>query len=70
MMILDEPLAEWEKKVDVDLGEINVLYHEHGTIMTNMEPGGWVQTKSGSYVSVQYAESLNRAQRRKEGIKL
>ncbi len=47
-----------------------VIEGEHSTVITNMQTGGWVEQKDGSLVSVEYAKSLNRAQRRKRGIKL
>lgn len=49
---------------------VTVLEGEHSTVATNGSFGGWVKTKRGSYVSMEYAKSLNRAQRRAEGIKL
>mgnify|MGYP000695829731 CR=1 FL=1 len=54
-------------KLDQD---VEYIRHENGFVATNGKLGGWTKTKDGSFVSIEYAKSLNRAQRRKEGIKL
>ena len=68
--IVPEGGVEWEKVIDPEFGEVNVLNHEHGMIATNGQVGGWVKAGKNSYVSLEYAQSLNRAQRRKEKIQL
>jgi len=55
---------------DTELGRVNVLVSPTSTVMSNMEFGGWVAQRDGSLVSVEYAKTLNRAERRKRGIKL
>lgn len=50
--------------------DVEYVKSDTGFIATNGKLGGWVETKDGSFVSVEYAESLNRQQRRKRGIKL
>ncbi|HUH57840.1 MAG TPA: hypothetical protein VL020_04940 [Pseudomonadales bacterium] len=52
------------------LGATEVIEGEHSVVATSGKFGGWVQTKDGGLVSIEYAKSLNRAGRRKEGIKL
>lgn len=52
------------------IGAREVIVGEHSVAATNGEFGGWVKTKHNSYVSIEYAKTLNRAQRRAEGIKL
>lgn len=49
---------------------VEVIKGDNYVAITNGATGGWVKTKDGSLVSVEYARSLNRVQRRKEGIKL
>lgn len=66
-------LPEIDCGIDMRLCEqeqITVVEGEHSTVYTNGLVGGWVETKTGALVSVEYAKSLNRAGRRKEGIKL
>ena len=52
------------------IGAKEVIVGENSIAATNGKFGGWVKTKDGSYVGIEYAKSLNRAQRRAEGIKL
>jgi hypothetical protein len=49
---------------------ITTIKHANGMIMTNGQLGGWTQQKNGDLVSIEYAKSLNRQQRRKRGIRL
>jgi len=56
--------------VDKMMKDAYVVKSEHSMTITNMKPGGWVQNRTGDLVGIEYAKSLNRAQRRKEGIKL
>lgn len=68
-----ECVARIEQKqqiVDEMFNDATVIKGEHSTVITNMETGGWLHDKDGSLVSVEYAKSLNRGQRRKRGIKL
>jgi len=53
-----------------ELGATEIIEGEHSIVATNGEFGGWLKTSDSSYVSIEYAKSINRAQRRKEGIKL
>lgn len=55
---------------DPELGRVEMLHHENGSIATNGHFGSWTKQKDGSLVSVEYAKTLNRAERRKRGIKL
>ena len=52
------------------LGAKDIIVGKNSVVATNGQFGGWVKTKDNSYVSVEYAKTLNRAQRRKQGIKL
>jgi hypothetical protein len=51
-------------------GAKDIIVGEHSVVATNGQFGGWVKTKDGSYVGVEYARTLNRAERRKQGIRL
>lgn len=55
---------------DPEYGRMEVIEGEHSTAYTNGHFGGWVKQSDGSYVSIDYARSLNRVERRKRGIKL
>jgi hypothetical protein len=59
-----------QKTVNKMFENANVIEGEHSTVITNMQTGGWVEQKDGMLVSIEYAKTLNRAQRRKLGIKL
>ena len=50
--------------------KITVIEGEHSTIYTNGPTGGWVRQKDGAIISIDAAKEMNRAQRRKLGIKL
>jgi hypothetical protein len=56
--------------VNAMLEEANVIEGESSTSYTNMETGQWLQTKDGSLISIARAREMNRAQRRREGIRL
>lgn len=56
---------------DETLGTVHVIEGEHSMAMSNMPFGGWVQQRDGTLISsVTRAREMNRAQRRKLGIKL
>lgn len=55
---------------DPELGRVEMLHSENSLIATNGHFGGWVEEKDGGIVSIEYAKTLNRAQRRARGIKL
>lgn len=62
-------IAEKEKTVDDFMAGSRVIEGEHSMAITNMEPS-WVQQRDGSLISIERAKEMNRAQRRKLGIKL
>lgn len=56
---------------DTNLGTVHVMEHAKGGLtMSNTEFGGWVSQRDGTLISVEAARKLNRAQRRKRGIRL
>lgn len=52
------------------LGAKEMVVGGHSVVATNGQLGGWVQQKDGTLISVEAAKEMNRAQRRKRGIKL
>ena len=60
---------EKERVVNEFMKDARVIEGEHSLIMTNMQPS-WVAQKDGSLVSIEYAKTLNRAERRRKGIVL
>ena len=59
-MVIDDP----------DLGRVEMLHFEQLILATNGHFGGWVRERDRGYVSVEYAKTLNRAERRKRGIRI
>lgn len=55
---------------DPKFGRVEVIKHANGMAMTNGHFGGWVKDRNGHYISEAAAQLMNRAQRRKRGIKL
>lgn len=63
-------IEQKEATVNEFLKDATVIEGEHSLAITNMQTGGWLETKDGSFISVEAARNMNRAQRRREGIKL
>ena len=61
---------EKEANVSEFLKDATVIHGEHSTVVTNIKTGGWVKKKDGALISVEAAQRMNRAQRRKHGIVL
>lgn len=58
-----------EKEVNELMRDSRVIESESGMIITNMKPS-WVEQKDGGLISIARAAEMNRAQRRKLGIRL
>lgn len=65
-----ERIAQKQDIVNEMLANATVIEHEHGITMHNMGEGKWVQQRDGSLISLERAQEMNRAQRRKLGIRL
>lgn len=52
------------------LGAKDIIVGENSIAATNGQFGGWVKDRNGDFVGIEYAKTLNRAQRRARGIKL
>lgn len=63
-------IEQKQATVDKMFEDATVIQGEHSTIVTNMQTGGWLKQKDGSYISRIAAKAMNRAQRRRKGIKL
>ncbi|WP_127886354.1 hypothetical protein [Rathayibacter festucae] len=58
-----------EKEVNEFMRGARVIESKSGMTITNLQPS-WVQQRDGSYISIERAHEMNRAQRRKLGIRL